>query len=181
MSAIPIELPPPTATERRRRVSLKFDPVWNAWEECYPWVGGISVGWLCYHSASVDSAKFGHVLTDVLPLAISVAAIFAGLQGAMHAILLSMLKSRAARTLKQRHLWGRLIRYVRLGITSLVAFVALGMTIIVMRTVGHIFTAFEGITAALVGVFAFSIIASLRIMLLEIKMLSVPDDDESVL
>jgi len=170
------QLPPKSHQERIGEISRKFDPIREFWERIYPWVGGIVFGLLCSR-IPIDAKGFERVFSDVIPLAIAVAAIFAGLQGAMHAILLSMLKSRAARRLKQRNYWERLIGYVRLGITSLVVFIAFGMIMIVLHAAGKCPEFYVSITSGLIGLFSFSVIASLRIMLLEIKMLAIPDDD----
>jgi hypothetical protein len=170
-----VSLPSPShrervvATIRRRRIP-------EYWEMLYPWVFGLAAGVGAFQ-LPVDKTTFGNLLKDAAPAAISVAAIFAGFQGAIHAILLSMLRSRVVRNLKRSGSYDRLIGFIRSGILSLTVFVAVSLLAVFLNALNLWSGGWAFATAALIGLFTHSLMSSVRVMMLEVAMLQVPDDD----
>jgi hypothetical protein len=133
-------------------------------------IGVISAAALVY--AGIDRTAFDKLIKDVMPTAISIAAIFAAFQGAVHAILLSMLGSRLIRAMKKNHKWDRLIWFIREGFLTLILFVVSAMVILVLISLNRFNDGASKWTAAvLLGLFVWSLAASIRITLLEVKML----------
>lgn len=146
-------------------------------ERWHPLAIGI-VAFFVVHRMAMSRAAFDAVMLSTAPAAISVAAIFAGFQGVVHAILLSMLRSRAVRELKKRRSYERLIGYVKAGIISLTLFVAMALLSLFANSLNLLGDAWlKFIASGLIGLFTFSLLASMRIMMLEVSMLQVPDDD----
>lgn len=175
MTTDPKQLPPPSNKERIKKLIARLHlGLW--WEKLYPLLAGIACGWLIYRTA-IDKRVFGALLKDVIPAALSIAAIFAGFQGAVHAILLTMLRSRIVRAMRRTDAYDRLISFVRAGFTTLITFVIAALTVLVLNSFDALSDrAVKWSAAILIALFVWSLLASVRITLLEVKMLASPDD-----
>ena len=124
----------------------------------------------------ITKLQFSSLIKDVLPVAISVAAIFAGFQGAIHAILLSMLRSRVVRAMRE-DVYKRLIGFIRAGFGTLTLFVAVALGVLVLISL-DLFPdkAAKWTSASLIGLFIWALLASVRVTLVEVKMLHHSDE-----
>ena len=125
----------------------------------------------------ITKLQFSSLIKDVLPVAISVAAIFAGFQGAIHAILLSMLRSRVVRAMRKEDVYKRLIGFIRAGFGTLTLFVAVALGVLVLISL-DLFPdkAAKWTSASLIGLFIWALLASVRVTLVEVKMLHHSDE-----
>lgn len=169
-----LPLPPSGWLERTILRWRRVRPYYERW---HPLASGL-VAFLVVHHMTMSRTAFDAVMLSTAPAAISVAAIFAGFQGAVHAILLSMLRSRVVRGLKKTGAYDRLIGYVKAGIVSLTLFVAAALLTLFANSLGLLGDGWlKFIASVLIGLFTFSLMASLRIMMLEVSMLEVADDE----
>jgi hypothetical protein len=166
---------PPLTRQQRLKAWARENSVKRRWEEWHPYAIAGVLFIVCLF-ITLDANTFQSVMKDLTPVAVSVAAIMAGFQGAMHAILLSASGSRKMKRLRTTDTFKLLMRYIRSGIVSLVIFVAVAMLIMTVYAVGKWPGLYRIPFALLLGTFAFSLASSLRIMLL---LLSLIDDDDS--
>ena len=163
------QLPPQT---NRERVVQFFRGLHlgKFWEWSYPFIGAaLSVWWVCKHR--IGYPQFDKLLKNSVPLAVSVAAVLAGFQGTVHAMLLAMLDKEPVTFLRQIGLYGRLVRFVRWGITSLLTFVAVALAVLGADDLGRINGYYITILAILLGLFVYALLASFRIVLIIVRML----------
>lgn len=171
----PSSLPPPSNRYKLNKLMdrIRLSRLWEMW---YPLLGGVAVAATVY-AASVNKESFDKLLKDVVPAALSIAAIFAGFQGAIHAILLTLLRTRIVRAMRKTDSYKLLISYVGAGFATLMLFVSCSLSVLAI-------TAFDlypeklvrSGAAVLIGLFAWSLLASVRITVLEVKLLNHPDE-----
>jgi hypothetical protein len=162
-------LPPPNIWEKFSRFRDKHK-VGLRCEYWYPLALGIG-SLVATLFVQIGQAQFDKLMNDAAPIAISVAAIFAGFQGAIQAILLSMVKSRVIKQLKEADLFDPLIGYVRDGTMTLIIFVAAAMLVVLLRSFGIGIVHQKLIAGILVGLFVYSIAASVRIVLIMMRLI----------
>ena len=168
------DLPPPTQLERLRRW-LRWVGVRRWIEALHPLILGIVAG-SSFRWVELTELQALKINDDVLPLAVSVAAILAGFQGAMHAIFLAVIRSRTVRHLRDKNAYASLMRYIWSGVVSLVLFVAVAMIVISLNALDLLPDWPRTIYGVLVGLFTFSLLASSRIMLLLLRLLKHADE-----
>jgi hypothetical protein len=161
--------PAPTLQEKFSRFRQKHK-VGLRYESWYPLILG-AAAFAATRFATIGETEFGKLMDDAAPIAISVAAIFAGFQGAIQAILLSMAKSRVIRKLKEADLFEPLVSYVRDGMMTLIIFVVMAMLVVLLRSLGIDIPHQKFISGLLVGSFVYSIAASVRIVLIMMKLI----------
>jgi hypothetical protein len=182
-------LPPKTRLERfrERLVAWKVSEYWESW---YPTgCGGLTfIVVLLYPISAVSYKAF---IKDVVPTAVSVAAILAGFQGTIHTILLSIRKSRAVRELQQSGHFTKLVSFVGSGVLSLLIFVAVAMGVLAFRAatldtgvggsklgqdvIPSIWSATRLFSAMLTALFVHAIASSIRIIRLVVLLLKVSE------
>ncbi len=178
------DLPPVTRLEKAGNVLERFHAR-ERWEAWGPLLVGVVCG-LIVATWRISVSNYSSIMRDVMPTAISVAAILAGFQGTTHSILLSMREGRVLRHLKQRGLVPRLVSFIKTGVVSLLGFVAVSLIALVnVATSPNIQPASATSTmvsfgarmlvAALAGIFIYSMLASIRIVQLVVKMLTIED------
>lgn len=171
------QLPPPTTHEKYVRFRRRLK-VGERWEKLYPLLGGLLCALLIW-KGNVTKVTFEKLIKDAVPSAIAVAAIFAGFQGAIHAVLLSMLNSRIVRIMRrgQGEPYARLIGFMRSGFGTLILFVAMALGVVVVYDLDLLpDKAIRLVSAACTGLFAWSLLASVRISMIEVQLLKMPDE-----
>lgn len=168
-------LPPPSNRESISAIANAIGL--RGWlERLYPLAGGVACA-LVMAKAGVSKPQFDSLVKDVVPVAVSVAAIFAGFQGAVHAILLSMLRSRVVRAMRKEDMYGRLIGFIRSGFGTLTLFVAASIFVLVSISLNKFPDyAAKWTAAGLLGLFVWALLASVRVTLVEVRMLHNPDE-----
>lgn len=170
------------------------------WESMYPLLLGLGLFLLCWFTEFGESG-YTDLLSKAAPTAISVAAILAGFQGTIHAILLAMQRSRAVRRLKMTGHYNRLIHFIAQGVTSLLLFVGVAIAVVTIEaTESHpwalvparmsnaantllgclsLSASWEVFNVALlVGLFTYSMLSSFRVIRLILLMLKLEADTE---
>jgi hypothetical protein len=168
------ELPPPTYYERFKR-RVRRHGVYRHVEGWLPLLLAVAAG-AAMRWVEVSEVQAAKLNADVLPLAVSVAAILAGFQGAMHAIFLAVIRTRTVRYLREKNAYGSLMQFIWTGVVSLVAFVAVAMTVISLNAVDLLPQFPRVIYGVLVGLFTFALLSSSRIMLLLLRLLKHADE-----
>ncbi|MFG0249062.1 MAG: hypothetical protein ACF8OB_09275 [Phycisphaeraceae bacterium JB051] len=188
-------LPDPEKTRREKLEEfLKKHKVRLRFESWHPFF----IGFVCMvviWSFDTSHAKFSVLLKETGPLAVSVAAILAGFQGTVHAILLSMLRTRIVKGLQKNEQYDYLVKYISEAIFSLIVFVVFALAALAIDATNTsislacpqwicvIFTFIVKViflpaslsafaTGFLVGLFIYAILASIRIMRLNIQILT---------
>jgi hypothetical protein len=167
-------LPPPTNRELLNRFVRRIG-ICSWIEALHPIVFGIGAG-VSFHWVSLTDVQVSNINEDVLPLAVSVAAILAGFQGAMHAIFLAVIGSRTVLFLRKKNAYKSLMRYIRSGVISLVVFVAMAMMVIVLSALSLLPDWPRTVYGFLVGLFTYSLLATTRIMLILLRLLDHADN-----
>jgi hypothetical protein len=171
---MPRELPPPMHIERLRATLDRWG-VRRHWECWHPLIVGVTLGSVMLFVRITDQ-QAEKINSAVLPLAVSVAAILAGFQGAMHAIFLAVIRTKTVRYLREKNAYQSLMRYIRSGVVSLVAFVAVAMFVITAASLDLMPSWYRFTYGLLVAIFTFSLLAGTRIMMLLLRLLQHADD-----
>ena len=140
-------------------------------ERFYPAVGGVAC-FVLYSSIGTHTPAYDDIVQNVLPSAVSVAAVLAGFQATAQSIMLAVVGSDTIQRLKQSQHYLVLISYLWETVISLLLFVSLGLFVQWRQAAGAPTLIPERWwLAILAGVLVWSGFSSLRIMFLMVKIL----------
>jgi hypothetical protein len=163
-------LPEPGWGERSRRWARAMH-VAAHYERWYPlgWAlvaGALSCCW------PLDRNQVDRLISIVLPVAISVAAILAGFQTTAQSVMLALMDSPSARFLRRTGHYDTLVGFHWVAIASLLVFIAVALAILAAKAIGDgVNQHGRLIPGVLVCLFILATAASFRVMRLMFKLL----------
>lgn len=151
---------------RKRYVEWKLDAIIESW---YPEVFGAFV-LLAVWLMGVDEKTYDKLMKQLLPVAISVAAIFAGFQGTVYSIMLSLYDRRVIKKLRDWGVYEKLVDYITWANRYLISFISISFLVLYVNIISS--SDWRNlILAVLSSVAITSFIASCRVMSLITKIL----------
>ena len=172
------DLPEPTLVERSRRwwrvhrVSLR-------WADWHPRVGAVIAIAAFGFQTRLKAHQLDAVLTDVLPVAITVAAVLAGFQATAHSVLIAVIDTPAWKFLQAARHDVRVIEYHAETMNALFAFIGVAVVVMIVEaTVGFTGTTADVGLAVLAGLFIWSALCCVRLSRCMVKLLKKRDGQD---